>query len=125
MEEENIEQLEDTPVMVSNTETTEKTTEKIEIVEHVESKYDNVVPRTEMGEMSKQEKAEIRSKVLGENPPNTNQTVGTEVNSVATNQEQLQKPNGNSLGKILAIILAVIVVLAGLYIFVIVPMGGM
>ena len=118
---EEIEQLEDTPVMVNNN---AAETEKIEIVEHVESKYDNVVPRTEMGEMSKQEKAEIRSKVLGEVPPNTNQTVGTEVNTT-TNQEQLQKPSGNNIGKMLAIILAIIVVLAGLYIFVIVPLRGM
>ncbi len=122
MKEENVEQLEDTPVIVSNN---TETSEKIEIVEHVESKYDNVVPRTEMGEMSKQEKEEIRSKVLGEVPTDTSTGVNSEVNTAATNQEQLEKPNGNSLGKTLAIILAIIVVLAGLYIFVIIPLGGM
>lgn len=37
----------------------EKQPEKIEIVEHVESKYDDIKPRTEMSELSKEEKEEI------------------------------------------------------------------
>ena len=43
-----------------------KKQEKIEIVEHVESKYDNLTPRTEMAEMTKEEQKEIREKVVEE-----------------------------------------------------------
>ena len=44
----------------------EEKQEKIEIVEHVESKYDDLKPRTEMADFSKEERHELKEKVLEE-----------------------------------------------------------
>ena len=68
MEEEKVEVLEEeTPV--------KEQPEKIEIVEHVESKYDGVQPRTEMAELTKEEKKEI----------------------LAASNEEVKKPEGSNM----------------------------
>ena len=68
MEEEKVEVLEEEPPV-------KEQPEKIEIVEHVESKYDGVQPRTEMAELTKEEKKEI----------------------LAASNEEVKKPEGSNM----------------------------
>ena len=74
--------------------------EKIEIVEHVESKFDDIKPRTEMAEMSKEEKEEIKREVLDNyNPKETNKS-----------SEEKPPAKKTSLFKILLILTLILIV---------------
>ena len=62
MEEKEVEQLEEVETLE---EEVKEQPEQIIIEEEHESKFDDVKPRTEMAEMSKEEKAELKAEVLG------------------------------------------------------------
>lgn len=66
MEEKEVEQLEEVETLEEKVEDTQP--EQIVIEEEHHSKYDDVKPRTEMAEMSKEEKEEIKAEVLGIEP---------------------------------------------------------
>ena len=85
---------EETEVLEENV---EKQPEKIEIVEHVESKYDDIQPRTEMSNLTKEEKQEILKAGAEE-----------EKKSEINNMQEKQPNNKQSSAKPILIVLLII-----------------
>lgn len=81
----------------------EKQLEKIEIVEHVESKYDDIKPRTERSELSKEEKKEILEKA------NNNDKVSEENNM---NEKPINTEKKRGFSIILVIVIGIIALCA-------------
>ena len=98
MEEKEVEQLEE----VETLEEEVKEPEQIIIEEEHESKFDDIKPRTEMAEMSKEEKEELKAEVLGIEPEQVE----------AKEEEKLKKPSKGPnilLLLLIAVVLAVVV----------------
>ena len=92
---------EETEILEDNSVVAEKP-EKIEIVEHVESKYDGIQPRTEMSVITKEEKQEIL-KASAEN----------EKKSEMNNMQEEQSNNKQSSAK--PIIITVLIIFLGVF----------
>ena len=85
MEEKEVEQLEEVETLEEKVEDTQP--EQIVIEEEHHSKYDDVKPRTEMAEMSKEEKEEIKAEVLGIEPKPVKEEQGEKISKPS------KKPN--------------------------------
>lgn len=110
MEEKEIEELEVEELDVDENKEKEEKQDKVEIVEHVESKYDDLKPRTEMADLSKEEKKEIKEKVIKGFERKEKKSESKEKNNTAV-QVKLEKKKGN-VGIIILIIIGIII---GLY----------
>ena len=101
--EEKVEQLEEVETLEEEVEDAQP--EQIVIEEEHHSKYDDVKPRTEMAEMSKQEQENIKEKVLGIDPKTVKE-------KETKKEEKLAKPSKKPnilLLLLVAVALAVIV----------------